>query len=471
MKAYHYFLSYFVVLCLWISCSPVWAQVQVFRPGEEGIFTPSTCNSNADCDDLDNTTLDYCGPDGCFNMTNKGLPDLQIRNLSFHPISGLWIQYNQGMAHRSPLQDQYWYQLNSDFPLLSSYGSATVATSTGDIWVEGVDDSYDFTLARYEASSQSWTTIHLPSVGFPDLWPNTLCVDQNDVLWIGDNNGKIVSFDGNTWTQFDVASILNLTGEDRFRRILTDSNGHIWAVSDVLAGNLRLYHYDGQNWTYFIAPGNKYPTGMWIAPGGKVYITTNTDKIITFENGVWGNIPGLNASYFYDIESAGGQKLWAATSDGLYYYDGNIWTLYNTSNSGLLQNWLEQITSDTINGEVYIDYRATSEGIQRWSTITVFDGSTWTHIEPTTEARPSDQRDLRMDPQGRPWLMPIVGSFAITPEIVLRDGNQWNFLSDATEGVNDVVWDGNGDSWMVAGDPTHAVTKYDGTNYTIYDHT
>ncbi|MEL6631605.1 MAG: hypothetical protein AAFQ83_09060 [Bacteroidota bacterium] len=471
MKAYHHLLVTLLFIVFWLVFTDMWAQVQIFRPGEEGIFTPSNCNTNTDCDDLDNTTLDYCGPDGCFNMTTLGLPDLPIRNLSFHPISGLWIQYAQGITYRNPIQDQYWNRLNSDFQLIGTDGSPAVVTSNGDIWVEGRDGSYDFALGKYEANTQSWTIFNLPSVGLPDLWPNTLCVDDNDVLWVGDNNGKIVSYDGTNWTAFDVANILNLSGKDRFRKILTDNNGHIWAVADVLASNFRLYHYDGQNWSHFTAPTSRYPTGMWITPSNKIYITTNNDGLVTFENGVWGSVSALTASSFYDIQSAGGQKLWVASSNGLHYYNGNTWTLYNTANSGLLLNRIDHLASDTVSGEVYIDYYAINENAQLSSTLSIFNGTNWIHTEPTSQARPSDTRDLRIDPQGRPWLIPTFGLYASRPEVVYKDGNQWNYLELATKMVHDIVWDSNGGSWILAGSPTYAVAHFNGISYTIYDHT
>ncbi|MEO1414142.1 MAG: hypothetical protein AAFW00_02645 [Bacteroidota bacterium] len=471
MKAYHHLLLSLIFLLLCFASTDMWAQVQIFRPGEEGIFTPSNCSASADCDDLDNSTLDYCGPDGCFNMTTLGLPDLPIRNLSFHPISGLWIQYAQGITYRNPIQDQYWNMLNSDFQLRGADGSPAVATSNGDIWVEGRDGLYDFALGKYEANTQSWTIFNLPSVGLPDLWPNTLCVDDNDILWIGDYGGKIVSYDGATWTEFDVENILNLSTPGQIRDIYADHNGHIWAVANVLASNLRLYHYDGQSWSYFTAPTSRYPTNMCVTPGSKVYITTNLDGLITFENGVWGSVSALTANYFYDIQSAGGQKLWVASSDGLYYYDGTTWTLYNSANSGLLLDEIEHLASDTVNGEVYIDYHSFYTTAQLSSTLSIFDGTNWAHTEPTLQARPSDTRDLRIDPQGRPWLIPIFGLYAGSPKTVYRDANQWVYLDLATEMVHDVVWDSNGGSWILAGSPTHAVVYFDGISYTIYDHT
>jgi ligand-binding sensor domain-containing protein len=87
--------------------------------------------------------------------------------------------------------------------------------------------------------------------------------------------------------------------------------------------------------------------------------------------------------------------MWVGTGGGLAKFDGVNWTIYNSSNSGLLSN---SISSITIDGHGYL-------WIGHPGGISVFTGSNWKTYDRANTGFPANNiRSITIDQNGSKWI-------------------------------------------------------------------
>jgi hypothetical protein len=162
--------------------------------------------------------------------------------------------------------------------------------------------------------------------------------------------------------------------------------------------------------------------------------------------------------------------LWAATRDfGLVRFDGSTWTTYNTGNSDIPADSVNNISVDGLDN-IWIN---TQDG-PLTKGITKFDGSTWTTYNTTNSDLPSnDIYDLKTDVHGNAWFT----TSPLSSGIRKFDGTTLTTYNTTNSDIfsNDVVYgffgDSSGNMWFGYG-PTavdnQAVQKFDGSTWTTY---
>ena len=77
---------------------------------------------------------------------------------------------------------------------------------------------------------------------------------------------------------------------------------------------------------------------------------------------------GLVSNFVLSI-AVDGDDVWFGTNNGVSKFDGTTWTTYDTSNSGLVYNRVNAIAVDDVEGNIWFG--------TRWG-ASKFDGSNWT---------------------------------------------------------------------------------------------
>src|SRR3989339_263833 len=115
--------------------------------------------------------------------------------------------------------------------------------------------------------------------------------------------------------------------------------------------------------------GGDMVSDMIALPDGKVLIATNNGlKKYDKDEGSFSNYPDLQNKLLLDIYTSG-LLIWTGTNGyGVYYYNGNLWTNYNSDN-GLAGNIVRGITNDNA-GNMWL---ATYGG-----GISKYNGTSWT---------------------------------------------------------------------------------------------
>jgi len=152
---------------------------------------------------------------------------------------------------------------------------------------------------------------------------------------------------------------------------------------------------------------------------------------------------------------------WIGTSGGgLAKFDGMNWTVYNSSNSGLPDDWINAIAVDA-GGNVWL-------GTQ--SGLAIFDGANWTVYNTSNSKLPKDWINcLSVDKSGNIWAGSWVGA-GDWGGLAKFDGVNWTVYNTSNSGLPDdrifsIVEEG-GNIWIGT---QNGLASFDGTNWVVYN--
>ncbi len=274
----------------------------------------------------------------------------------------------------------------------------------------------------------------IKTIGVP-RYGNVQCSLQDKAgnLWCGTTENGLYKYDGKSFSRFLVSDGLN---SNNIYSILEDKDGKIWIGTE--AG---LCLYDGKTFAAI-----KIPLPKNLPPNKNEYYR--------------------NSHWVFSIMQAKSGKLWFATIDGVYIYDGKSFTpfIVNEGASGFLNsnNNVERILEDKA-GNIWFGVRA-NEGVYR------YDGKTITNLK----LKELFQDGPKPKPHNWAW-----------PQLQDKNGNIWfsnwggAYRYDGTSftsftkkdglpgGVTRIIEDKKGNLWF-GGDAGAGLSRYDGKSFTCF---
>ncbi|MEJ7644649.1 MAG: two-component regulator propeller domain-containing protein [Chryseolinea sp.] len=256
--------------------------------------------------------------------------------------------------------------------------------------------------------------------------------DRAGNLWFGTTENGLYKYDGKSFSQFLVANGLN---SNNIFSILEDKGGKIWIGTE--AG---LCLYDGKSFVKIQIP---LPKNL---PPNKNQYYRNSHRI-------------------FSIMQAKSGKLWFATIDGVYIYDGKSFTpfIVNEAAVGFLNsnNNVEQILEDKA-GNIWFGGR-TNEGVYR------YDGKSVIHIKiKELSSILYDSNRINhvwawpqlQDKNGNIWFSNWGGAYRY-------DGKSFTSFTkkDGLSGVTRILEDKKGNLWFGGG---AGLARYDGKSFTRF---
>jgi len=268
----------------------------------------------------------------------------------------------------------------------------------GDIWISGTD------VIRFDGLN--YTTYDSTNSVMPTLGGLTNCikVDRNDVKWIGVDGSykplvRIDEKDPSKSYAFDVTDFVDNSGTpvcanvpSTIYQIETNTqNGDIFAsfYTSVSPGEIGLLYYDAteKSWHLFnannsdITPGvintlklEHHSMNRWY-----LWIGTNTGISrfdgVSFKHYDTSN-SGLPNDYVYSIEIDKLGHKWIGTQDAISYWDGTRWAVWNSSTNPELDP-TGQYLSIVDSGNSNVWFVLKGSGISLWH----FDGYFFTKVE------------------------------------------------------------------------------------------
>lgn len=273
-----------------------------------------------------------------YNTINSGIPSNNIRAIAIDNDGDAWIGCTSGIAE---LNGTVW----------TTYGSyaggyqldALAFDSNNELWIAPDQGLVGGTLCHFNDSCfTQWDSISQP---FHIFRSSSIAIDSSDNIWLGGGPtviGKILKYDGSTWTLYDNTSI----------------------------GTANSIEVDGAQ-------------NIWVASGGRV---------CKFDGNVWTQYTVQNS--VNDLAIDGNDTKWLATNSGLVRFD-SVMTTYNTSNSNIQSDKVLAVTIDLMGNKwIGTDYG-----------VAMFDDTNWTFYTTSNSDLPSnDIRTIEAGPDGRIWV-------------------------------------------------------------------
>jgi sugar lactone lactonase YvrE len=292
--------------------------------------------------------------------------------------------------------------------LAAQYPAWTNYTWGAQVWNTCSDAAYTWVatgggLVRVDRVTLETTYYNHANFGLPVNYLDQVEKDSLGNLWVLHWFDSILSrFDGTEWESFIC------TGEDvNFTGFALRGPNDIWLQTE----NAGLFHFDGAGFTQytdFFAPyGIPRVQGVSCDALGRVWFGTvylvggprQLPELICYDGTEFNVVdPGGIADYYYastQIVFDDQNVLWLGTqSGGLWRYDGDVWTNYTTSNSGLTHNRVDALALDPW-GRVWV---GSVLGVD------CFDGNSWQQYTPDNSTLPSGiVYDISFDSDGIGW--------------------------------------------------------------------
>ncbi len=350
------------------------------------------------------------------------LPNGLIFDIEFDHTGIIWVGTEKGIATSSNGLDWQHYDITNS-PLLADQTEGMAIGLNDDLWAvtTNADNSingvgfYNGTTWEYYTSSNS----DLPA----GSKFNDIAIDANDIKWIASENG-LIKYDGIEWTQFTTANS-GLSANNIHEVVIDDQNRIMALVGSAVD------IFDGTNWTHITSddlPVTNLNASSIAIQDDKIILTEGSNRRALIFDGTDWTVETTNYSIFdCHIDSNG--NYWVSGSGVVGKFDGTEWTRYTRNNTGL---------PDNFNDDIFID----SQG-RRWFAngqggIQVFDCPNWEVYGPNNEG---------LFPNPQPQYQTTIGT-SITED---SDGDIW-FTYDGTSGYAIQIPDGNYSdyaSWII----------------------
>lgn len=192
-----------------------------------------------------------------------------------------------------------------------------------------------------------------------------------------------------------------------------------------------------------------------------VYLCLILTNFIFAQNPVWVAYNTINSGLPDNIincitSDSFGNKWIGTDGGGLARFDGTTWTVYNSANSGLPENCITAVACET-SGAIWIG--TFCKGLVK------FDGQTWTIFSTSNSQLINDDiQCISLDISNHLWVGTING-------LQKFDGVQWTTFTTSnstlpSDWINSINVDKNGSLWVSTG--SVGVDKFDGTNWLSY---
>ncbi len=269
-----------------------------------------------------------------------------------------------------------------------------------------------------------------------------IAIDENGHKWFGTGNG-VSEFDGLTWTNYTPADGL---ASNYVQSIAIDRNGNKWFGTS----SYGLSKFDGTNWTTYNTSNSGLPDNdvrtLGVDRAGNLWAGTYYGGAVKFDGATWTSFTPSNSGlrghrlediafdsaghvWFSSLEPASAHPtglvapMWAY-AQGVQEFNGANWTSYDTSNSGLVADWVWDIAIDSLGHKWFA----------AWGGVTVFDGKSWTTYDTSNSDLPESYvYAMATDPDGSKWFVYGWGNAGVTR----FNGTRWTTYNTANSGLAD----------------------------------
>ncbi len=382
-----------------------------------------------------------------YNTSNSGIPHNYITSIGVDLNNHVWVgTWGSGIA---TYNGTVWTVYNGS---TSGYNGGMVTgfafPQNGEVWVTASQSGI------YKFSNNVWENVPaLP--GNYDY--STVAIHPDGTFWFGTYSGELVRYDGSGFTPYEYGNHLY--------SIDFDSLGNVWAGG--LAGirkyengvNTLLYNvYNTSLTSYFVDDMDFAPNGTaWFATGMGGACSYDGIKWRGFnpENGgaePW-TFPHNSANDVFVDKQDG--TVWVA-SNGVGYWNGSGWNIFNLSNSNIPDNYVTTVNKDN-QGRIWIGTRGVGTAY--------YNGSTWTRLRFGPNYNPNNIHAIETAPDGAVWIGTDFGLHKTT------DGVNYTTYYEAVNGlpgstINGIAFQPDGIMWVAT---DKGLAKFNGTTWTTYN--
>ncbi len=188
-----------------------------------------------------------------------------------------------------------------------------------------------------------------------------------------------------------------------------NDSGKVFFISDYTS-NTFMYDKNTNSWSLwdFSNGITGLPSCLEARSGGRMYVG-HIGGIDIYDNGVWSvmDLDTVGISYIFDIKFDAGNNMWIGSEEGLWKFDGTVWTTWNTSNSNIAADVVWAVEIDKTNNIIYAGAHNTLN-FPYYGGLSYFNGTGnvfSTFLEGSSPISHKQVEDLALDTLGNIWIL------------------------------------------------------------------
>lgn len=268
-----------------------------------------------------------------FIFGKSGIPDNDINDIVFDNIGNKWLATFGGLAKFDGSNWEVYNSTNSELP--EDDIRALAIDSSGRVWIgarrKGLSSYFEGNWIIYDSINN-----------FISQKITSISVDKNNIVWFGTLYNGVFKYENNTFTIYD--SLNSALLSNWISDIAIDNDNNKW-----FASISSLIKYDGTNWTFYKTDSLSNLPFLIIScieiDKNHIKWLGTTRGLIKYDNITWkvNQFPnyGLN-DRIDNLAFDKSNNIWVGTGyingKGVFKFDGDTWTNFNTSNSEILDN-------------------------------------------------------------------------------------------------------------------------------------
>lgn len=284
---------------------------------------------------------------------SMGLPGNQINDIASDGSGGLWIGTTVGVCHKKSDGTMVNYaDTNLSFPEGSVV--AVCSEKSGGAWAI----VYPEKIVHITGVSTfvTYTKDSLPSL--KNTFVDDCVVDTNGTFWATISDSGLVYHDATGWKRYTMTQIAGGATTDKSEKLFVDKGNLLW----IGGAYGSLWKYNG---TAFVNAGktpndenlgaiaqNPLDDSIWVG-------LSSTGVTSVIEGQPWDKYVSFKDEQLleiFDMAFSSDGKLWVATDSGAVVYQGGTWTKINHNPSKLVNNEVNCLTPDPVNGGMWAGY-------------------------------------------------------------------------------------------------------------------
>jgi ligand-binding sensor domain-containing protein len=191
---------------------------------------------------------------------NSNIAGNDVVDIEFDSNGNLWVGcYFSGVSKFDGTTWTTYTKNNAPFPDSNCISDLTI-DNANNVWV-GMDCGGG--MAKFSSSSGTWTGYTTSNSSIPDHTVTSLLADALGVIWASHININVSSFNGSTWTAYDVP--------DAIDKFALDMQGDLWGCG------YGLFKFENEVWTEIAIPeaaDTTYALGLAVGTAGNFWLST-----------------------------------------------------------------------------------------------------------------------------------------------------------------------------------------------------
>lgn len=264
--------------------------------------------------------------------------------------------------------DFLWAGVDSLLVKLDKVSGATIATYTIPISIQYDDKDRHASSISLDSNGLAWVTCIGPvpyletfnddtgwtEIPIPTSFLSGLIIDENDVVWVSTILG-LHKYDGSGWIDYNSLTNVELPYSS-FTALALDSQNNKWLglTLGFSQAPILLTKFNGTLFNVYVSTcldGIGGTIGsIGISPPNTVWMGTHGNGLVKFDGIHWEvyntSNSELPSNSVQNVTAEGANIVWMSTVNGLTRFDGETWTTFNTDNSNLPSNTITSILID-----------------------------------------------------------------------------------------------------------------------------